>query len=126
MYKWYQIFKFSVYKLFKLCHILKSNTRCCVLHVVLTCHIYTHIHIRARVHTYTHMHTHTRTHTHTHAHTDINFVIFWNDRKIKYTNIWDNAGPQNLIQGNSCFFMLLACIFIKKWTLSQDYFKGFT
>ena len=101
--------KFSVYELLKFCHISKNNTRCCVLHVpsktLFWLHIYTHIHIYTHTHTHTHAHTHTHTRTHANTHADLNFTIFWKDREIKYTRIWDNDGPQNLIHRNSSFLM---------------------
>ena len=58
--------------------------------VVLICHVYTNIH--------------KRTQTYIHIHTDLNFAIFWKDRKIKYTCNWDNTGPRNLIQAKFEFF----------------------
>ena len=121
-------------------HISKNNTRCYVLHVVtvklflLATFIHTYIYPRTHKHT----HTHTHTHTYTNSHTDLNFKNFWKGREIKYTSNWDNAGPRNLIHRNSCFLMEtldlrkllsklkempLACNFVKKWTLSQDFFE---
>ena len=66
------IFKFSVYELLKFCHIFKSNTRYCVLHVATIILPWFVTFIR----TYTH------THAHKHTHADLNFAIFWKDRQI--------------------------------------------
>ena len=109
----HKFFKSSVYELLKFRRISKSITRCCFLHVATITWfwlvIYTHIRTHTRTHTHTHTHTHTQTHahkhTHTQTHTDLNFAIFWKDRKIKYTSNWDKAGLRNIIHRNSWFLM---------------------
>ena len=85
-------YKFSIYELLKFCHILKKNTRYCVTHVEIMTLLYIHTH------------THTHTHTYTYTHTDLNFAIFWKNRKIKYTSHWDNTGPRKLIHAKFKLF----------------------